>query len=584
MRAFDTDPQLAPREEILLRAARTRVEYASIYRIRSLIEETDLLAEVVAAAADQGMAPLLCHHLINIAAEQLPPLWREQLRQEFRLNSRRNLVLTAELFRLVEAFAGAGIDATPHKGPVLAAMAYGDIALRQFADLDFVLHSADIVRSHAVLRDLGYRSEIPWSGVPDTRRIPGHYAYSSGSGHIHVELHTPATLRYFPKRVVLDRLLANRQSITVLGRRILSFAAEDTMALLCVHGAKHRWDQLSWITDISELAQSRDDFAWSRCEQTAKDLGALRMLHLGLATAQRMLDTPLPDEMVGRIERDHFVKTFSSHARREFAMAQRKPSGPLKRFQMRVQMGGGGYRGARYATRLVIAPTEEDWTRSNLPRGLRALYAVLRPLRLWRQGREPVARQDAPEVETIQFSQALLAQIVEVAGVSSAASVLDLTSARGQLAIQAALLHGAAATAYFRSAAEVAQAKINARAAGVQNLVRMLEGAPEAADLSACSVIFAGSRPRAGCATASACNQHCAPGTRVLWWEQPAPALSCSEPLEGKPFTYYLWTKPVTTLKQTATSQFPETGSQVNSIPIMAGVPLQTPGTLRKRS
>jgi len=81
MRSSDTDPQLAPREEILLRVARTRVEYAGIYRIRSLIEETDLLAEVVAAAADQGMAPLLCHHLINIAAEQLPPLGREQLRQ-----------------------------------------------------------------------------------------------------------------------------------------------------------------------------------------------------------------------------------------------------------------------------------------------------------------------------------------------------------------------------------------------------------------------------------------------------------------------------------------------------------------------
>src|SRR4029077_9771584 len=85
------------------------------------------------------------------AGNALISSWRQRLNQEFLRNSCRNLALTAELFRALEALNGHGVRATPYKGPVLAAQAYGDAALRQFSDLDIIVPQRQIVAGHGAL-------------------------------------------------------------------------------------------------------------------------------------------------------------------------------------------------------------------------------------------------------------------------------------------------------------------------------------------------------------------------------------------------------------------------------------------------
>jgi len=51
-----------------------------------------------------------------------------------------NFFLTKELLELLTLFEAHCIPASPYKGPALAIMAYGNLALRQFSDLNILVH------------------------------------------------------------------------------------------------------------------------------------------------------------------------------------------------------------------------------------------------------------------------------------------------------------------------------------------------------------------------------------------------------------------------------------------------------------
>ena len=575
--------KIHPHKEILLLCARTRLEMAAIGRIRALLLEEKNFAEFLAATADHGIAPLVCHHLTTIASEELPPLWLDQLREEFRINSRRNLFLTAELFRVLDAFARNGIPAVPHKGPALAALAFGDIALRQFADLDLVLRHSEISAAHKILLDFGYRSEIQWQGAPDPRKVPGHYAYRSASGHINIELHTASTMRYLPKPLPLSALLPHLQSVRMSGREISTFAAEDALPLLCVHGAKHRWDQLSWIADISELVQSRKNFDWDRSDALARELGAKRMLDLGLAVAQQMLDTPLPAHLARRIERDAFVRKMSDQITAQFLNGERIRPGPVERFRTRVQMGGGALPGLQYGTRLVTAPTEDDWNRNRLPRVLTPLYAVLRPLRLFLEGdkkAEKIAHCSSGDSAPV-FAESAVERMIELANVGPEDVVMDLTGLQGRAAIQAAKRHGVGGFGFEPTARDVAQAKIHARAAGVQNLVRFFEGVPQESNFAAATVILFGPSQAASFKLNQTLQESLLPGTRMVSYGETIADLPCVKhdavtTSEGRSQPVYSWKPPLTKPKHPSTSKFALAGNRLNSNSITAEIPRET--------
>src|SRR5580693_9004132 len=94
---------------------------------------------LLAAANEHSLMPVFCRNLAACAGEALPSSWRQRFSEEFLRNSCRNLALTAELFRVLEALESHGVCATPYKGPVLAAQVYGDAAMRQFSDLDIII-------------------------------------------------------------------------------------------------------------------------------------------------------------------------------------------------------------------------------------------------------------------------------------------------------------------------------------------------------------------------------------------------------------------------------------------------------------
>jgi hypothetical protein len=333
----------------------------------------------MAAAEAHGLMPLVGKHLETRFGELLSTEWRTRLAEEFLRQSCHALSLTAELFRVLGALQGEGVRTTPYKGPVLAAQCYGNIALREFSDLDLIVPQQQMMAAHGALLSLGYRSELADLGAKDPfGQIPGEYVYRKPGAM--VELHTERTLRYFPRPLELDELCERRTEVSVAGQRILTFSPEDTLLLLSVHGSKHLWERLAWVADIEALTNGAQ-VDWELLLRRARKWGVQRMVLLGAGLAERLFEAKLPDELALRLKRDQVARQMiAGISRRVFASVQMEP-GVFSRFVFRVRMRGTLAEGLPYAIRLALMPTERDRGAGRYPA---ALYALLRPLRLAR--------------------------------------------------------------------------------------------------------------------------------------------------------------------------------------------------------
>jgi hypothetical protein len=375
----------SPEKQLLVCCARTRMQPAIAEEIRNLMQcplDWDYLLN---AAAENSVMPLLGRHIPAIAPDLAPPVWLERLKGACRANTLRSLTLTGELVKVMNQMRARDISVIPYKGPVLAAQAYGDVALREYEDLDLILRQRDLGKAHDAMLALGYRAKFPWihSSGATARLVPGEYNYVDDARRIIVELHTEGTLRHFPVAPDIGELSRSLVSVSLSGHPVMTFSSEDGLSALCIHGAKDFWERISWVADISELIQAESSFDWDAAWKRAEGLRATRMVSLGLALAMSLLDAPLPPEIRARARKDEIATALAAQFQK--ILLERNPTSltaGTARFQFRRRMIAGALDGWRYSMRLAMAPAEEDWEMMRLPRPLTPLYIALRPLRL----------------------------------------------------------------------------------------------------------------------------------------------------------------------------------------------------------
>lgn len=374
-------------KQLLICCCRTRLAPQIAADIRQLLNFPIDWDFLLAEAASNSITPLLSRNLALAAPESVPPAQFARLKERVRASAVHSLVLTAELIRILEAFAAAGIQAIPYKGPVVAAQAYGDIALREFEDIDLVLRQRDVARANEVLVRLGLSPQFPPIFAPgqSASLVPGEYDYRDKERHLTIELHTDRTLRHFPKPPDLDELAHRLIPIALSGHEVRTFSPDDTLVFLCVHGSKDFWERLVWVADVAEMVAAHPQLDWDAVYAFADAVAARRMLHLGLSLADEMLGIAMPDAIRSRIRRDPAVQKIVAQIVQRLLRRAPAASGAGATFAYRRQMVSGTLRGWRYAMRLATAPAAEDWHALRLPRPLALVYAALRPLRLLRK-------------------------------------------------------------------------------------------------------------------------------------------------------------------------------------------------------
>jgi len=371
--------------ELLLCCGTALNSPGKVSRIRRLTQGGIDWPYLIRTARRHGVMPLLYWNLKEIHFETVPEGVLKELCNEYRINMIRNLFLTAKLFNLLDLFQTNGISAIPYKGPTLSVLAYGDICLRHFVDLDFIVHRHDVLRAKELLLSVGYRLEYVLSPDQELAYLQHECEYNFFDGHrnILVELHWDIVQKYFSCHFDVNKLWDDLKPVSLLGKEVMILSPEKLLLVLCLHnGGKHQWEMLEWICDIAQLIGVRKDLDWGRILDNAFRSGIERILFLGLYLARDMLGTEVPDEMNRKLENDKAIPSLAEEVRKRIFAETENIPGETERFVFYLRMRENLRDKMQYCFRRLFTPTETDWSLLRLPAPFFPFYRFLRPFRL----------------------------------------------------------------------------------------------------------------------------------------------------------------------------------------------------------
>jgi hypothetical protein len=305
---------LKPEAQLLLCCASTQMEADNAEEIIRLLKKDIDWNYLLDLASGHNCVPLLYRSLEAVSSAVVPETIRAELKKQIQVNIQGNLYLTRELLHLLALFKQHGIQVLPYKGPVLAASVYGDLALRPSNDLDILVHERDILQAMDLLISCGYEILRPSIVADEEKSLQSFlvrklvknspWAYQLVLWHperqVVVELHWRITPKYiFPNSS--EQLWEDLKPIPLGEVTVYSFAPENLLWFLCVHGTKHQWKRLIWLCDIAELIHAYPNLNWGRVATQASKLGVERRVHLGLLLANCLLKVPLPETMDKKI-------------------------------------------------------------------------------------------------------------------------------------------------------------------------------------------------------------------------------------------------------------------------------------------
>jgi len=370
--------------ELLLCCARTECDTEVASRLRVLAGTSIDWDYLFRLAQRHSVLPLIYRQLQTHASDLVPKDRLIQFKQSYQENVARNLVLTSELMTLLRTFANAGIESVPFKGPALALIAYDDVSLRRFVDLDVIVKKEDVFRARDIILQAGYKTPKPLNEDQQLVLLRTQHClqFSRENGRMIFELHWNVASDLFASPVSATDFWRQLIEIEMDGQVVKSFSADDLLFSLCVHGSRHIWERLSWICDVAELIK-RQQLNWARLMDRAIKTDCERMFYLGLFLAERLLGASLPAEVRAKFETDEYLQTLTEGiSARLFSGTEHTPatSGQVFRFNFSLRKSWRGR--ARYFA-FTLSPNEVDLSGVWLPRPLYFAYYLVRPMRLF---------------------------------------------------------------------------------------------------------------------------------------------------------------------------------------------------------
>jgi putative nucleotidyltransferase-like protein len=148
-----------------------------------------------------------------------------------------------------------------------------------------------------------------------------------------------------------------------------------------MHGAKHLWRRLEWISSLAESLRAIHSLNWDTIVDRAGKARATRMLALGLRLVAKFSDVHVPAHILAAIDADGTMQRLALRIREEiFTTFGAADSTETNLYNLRIM---DRKRDALVsALRAIFVPTLPDWQALALPAPLHPLYYAYRPLRL----------------------------------------------------------------------------------------------------------------------------------------------------------------------------------------------------------
>jgi hypothetical protein len=374
-----------PENELILCCARREVDA----ELRRLLKKAINWDYVFATAQAHGLLPLLHKHLTSVAGDLVPGHFLSRLKRESVANSQNVLHLIGKQLRVYKLFKENRIPVALFKGPLLAQMAYGEISLRQAGDIDLLIERRHFDRARSLLESLGYEMFPRLTPAQLGSHLNNHceIQFMRDEWFTVVDLHWELAPRSFVFKVKAEEVMSRLQPVSLAGTTVETFSDEDLVLYQAMHGAKHLWRRLEWITSLAESIRS-SPLNWDTVVERAASARAARMLGLGLRLVGNFSDVRIPAHVLGAVDGDRAMQQMARSIRTQlFTTYGAAESIETNLYNLRVM---DRKRDALLsALRAIFVPTLPDWQALALPAPLHSLYYAYRPLRLskiyWRR-------------------------------------------------------------------------------------------------------------------------------------------------------------------------------------------------------
>lgn len=401
--SVDSSPVKLHREmELLLSCLKLYFDTATSDAAILLLDKAIDWEVLIQTAIDLGVMPLLYQSLRVIETHHIPRSAMMQLQNYYRMNGLHNISQTKELLKILNHLESTGILAIAFKGAVLATSAYGNVALRQFNDLDILVHRQQIWQAKTVLTAYGYRSNVSESNekamfclslqIPliqyDAESILLNQHFEDSALHSNqarsLDLHWGISPRRRWKEQSL--LWENLQTLCLMGQPVQVFSPETMLVVQCLNLAKEPNNQsLKQICDVAQIIRSTPNLNWETALRYSAALHTQKLFLIGLAVVHRTLNLPLPLLIVERFDQSQNEYSSRKHI---------QPSSLLDKLWLEYSYQlntldhwwDALFVISQYVRLLILkmllSLNEHDREFVPLPAQLTFLYYLLRPIRL----------------------------------------------------------------------------------------------------------------------------------------------------------------------------------------------------------
>jgi len=293
--------------------------------------------------------------------------------------AQKNMLMSAELIKVMKLLKENNIEAIAFKGPTLAQMAYGDIALRQYADLDILIDEKDIEQCYNLILKT-HTTTIDKKFLRNTlfTEKNSDIQYFNKKNNILIEIHWKLFRTQFSNYNQFSNIFNTKKEVLLQGHKLHVFNDEILLVYLCMHGSKHCWERISWILDISMIINNNKTLDWNFIKDQALKLECETMLYLGLELCHKLFNTKIPIPYKQNTNLINYVlKSFIY-----LLQKQTEVNKNLNTFKFHFALNDTTYQKVKFLIKTIFPINAQDVSEINLPKSFYFLYYIIKPFRL----------------------------------------------------------------------------------------------------------------------------------------------------------------------------------------------------------
>jgi hypothetical protein len=198
-------------------------------------------------------------------------------------------------------------------------------------------------------------------------------------GERHIDVHWGFYLKWLFDPMNGDQQWIRAEKTSLGGATIPTLSNEDLLLVLSIHGAMHCWSNLKLVSDLAKLVEIRE-IDWLYVFQQAVLKRCQRMIFTGLLLANRLLEAPVPNQILNKAKKDDTALLLAKKVRDRFCSNVQLGIWNTQAFL--VMSNDRLADGLRPFIKLALTPSIGDWQAIPLPKFLHFIYFLARPIRL----------------------------------------------------------------------------------------------------------------------------------------------------------------------------------------------------------